>query len=61
MNKFAMVRMLNEAKEALSDTGLLTGHISPEGGYVVDEGSKNLMGHLILATAIAESSEWGPK
>lgn len=55
MNKFEMVRMLEEAKQALSETGLLTGKVSAASDYTIDEGSKSLLGQLILASAIKEA------
>lgn len=52
MTKLRMAEMLIQTKEALSDAGLLSGKIDPNGELVIDEGSKNLIGQLILASAI---------
>lgn len=52
MSRYVMAEILEEAKQALSIAGLLTGKIMPDGDYMVDESSKNLIGQLILANAI---------
>ena len=55
MTKHQMIALLERVKEALSETGLLTGKTMPDGDYTVDDGSKVLIGQLLLASAIEES------
>lgn len=55
MTKHQMIALLERVKEALSETGLLTGKVTSASDYTIDEGSKNLIGQLLLASAIEES------
>lgn len=55
MSRQRMIDMIVDAKQALHDTGLLSGKLTSEGGNVMDEGTKNLIGQLIMAVAIEES------
>lgn len=58
MNKQRMIKMLKDAKEAIAATELATTLMQSKGGiseYVISEGTQNLIGQLILASAIEES------
>ena len=54
MSKQKMINMLVNAKLALHDTGLMSGTLLSDREHVVDEGTKNLIGQLIIAAAIEE-------
>jgi len=56
MSKQVMIGMLNDAKQALHDTGLMSGTLLSDREHVVDEGTKNLIGQLIMAAAIEKAS-----
>lgn len=58
MNKHRMVKMLQNAREAVDEVGLfgtLVQHTSDGNVVAVTEGTQNLIGQLILASAIEES------
>lgn len=59
MNKQRMIRMLENAREAVAATDLATTLVSPnapEGRQMtLTEGTQNLIGQLILASAIESS------
>ena len=54
MQKQRMIRMLKDAREAINEAGLTT--VSVQGGSMaMTEGTQNLIGQLILASAIESS------
>lgn len=58
MKKQRMIEMLKDAREAVNETDLFTTLIQSRGSiseYVLTEGTQNLIGQLILASAIEES------
>lgn len=58
MNKQRMIKMLKDAREAVNETDLFTTLIQSRGSiseYALTEGTQNLIGQLILASAIEES------
>lgn len=58
MQKHRMIKMLKDAKEAVAAVELSTTLMQSRGSiseYVITEGTQNLIGQLILASAIEES------
>lgn len=58
MNKQRMVRMLQDAREAVTAVELITCHTHTKFGTTTEaitEGTQNLIGQLVLASAIENS------
>lgn len=59
MNKQRMIKMLTNAKEAVDAVELAIMHVSPRAPdgqqMMLSEGTQNLIGQLILASAIEEA------